>query len=118
MWAADEAATVGARVRIVSCYDIPLVGDATYGWNATEAISALLEAVEQQLSEIGRAVSDHHPRLDVTTSASAGPASSVLVASVGPEDLVVVGASSRERGRSLLAREHPSPGDSLTVRAR
>ena len=36
MWAADEAATVRAHVRIVSCYDIPLVGDATYGWNTTE----------------------------------------------------------------------------------
>ena len=117
MWAADEAAAVGARVRIVSCYDIPLVGDATSGWNATEAISALLEAVEQQLSEIGRAVSDHHPRLDVTTAASAGPASSVLVASVGPDDLVVVGASSRQGAAAfwlgstprLVIRHSPCP---------
>ena len=117
MWAADEAAAVGAHVRIVSCYDIPLVGDAIFGWSATEAISALLEAVEQQLSEIGRAVSDHHPRLDFTTAASSGPAFSVLVASVGPDDLVVVGASSREGAAAfwlgstprLVIRHSPCP---------
>jgi nucleotide-binding universal stress UspA family protein len=86
--------TRGAQLRIVSCYRIPAASDAMMGWSATEAITALLEATEIELLRLRSLVAEAHPGLEITTTASPGPAGDVLVLDADPEDLIVVGASS------------------------
>lgn len=92
-WAADEAAARGARLRIVSCYQIP-VADAMPGWTATGAIAGLLEATERIADEARDLVMQRHPTLPLRAVVSAGPASVALVEDVAADDLLVLGASS------------------------
>lgn len=94
-WAAAEAAIRGARLHIVSCYEIPVMGEAVIGWPATEAVAALLAATESSLEGIRRIVAADHHALVITTEASAGPAAIVLLNDMTADGLVVVGAGSR-----------------------
>ena len=98
MWAADEAAARGARLKILSCYQIPYAGDIVFGWTATEAYASLLAATESGLVEIKGFAADAHPGLEITTEATAGPPGFDLVRDANPDDLVVVGASGHQRG--------------------
>ena len=117
LWAAGEASARGARLRILSCYEIPYAGEAAGGWVATEAYAALLEACRSQLAEIKEVVAEAHPELDITTEASAGPAALALVDNVDPDDLIVVGASSHHGAAAFwlgttprhLVRHSPCP---------
>ena len=93
MWAAAEAKTRGARLRIVSCYEIPLAGDAVSGWAATEAYSSLIDGCRAALDQIRDVVVEANPGIEIDLEASAGPASTALVENVDPDDLIVVGAS-------------------------
>jgi nucleotide-binding universal stress UspA family protein len=93
LWAAAEAATRGARLRIVSCYEIPLAGDSIGGWNATEAYSTLMDGCRVGLVAIRDVVANANPEIDIDLDASAGPTSDALVDGAGPDDLIVVGAS-------------------------
>lgn len=93
LWAATEAATRGARLRIVSCYEIPLAGDSISGWTATEAYAALMDGCRVALEEMRDVVANAIPGIDIDIEPSAGPASDALVEGAGPDDLIVVGAS-------------------------
>lgn len=93
-WAVEEAGVRGARLRIVSTYQIPAGGEATFGWTATQAIASLREATEMSLLGIRATIAADHPELAITTEASPGPAAIALVNDSDPGDLVVVGASS------------------------
>ena len=88
MWAADEAAARGARLKILSCYQISYAGDVVFGWTATEAYASLLAATECGLVEIKGFASDAHPGLEITTEATAGPPGFDLVRDADPDDLV------------------------------
>jgi nucleotide-binding universal stress UspA family protein len=94
LWAAAEANTRGASLRIVSCYEIPYAGEAIGGWAATEAFAALLEANQTALAEMRDVVAQATPNVEIVTETSAGPATQVLLDGVDPDDLVVVGSSS------------------------
>ncbi len=98
MWAADEAAARGARLKILSCYQIRYAGDVVFGWTATEAYASLLAATESGLVEIKGFAVNAHPGLEITTEATAGPPGFDLVHDANPDDLIVVGASGHERG--------------------
>lgn len=95
MWAAYEAGVRGARLRIVSCYEIPYAGEAMGAWMATSAVASLLEATEKSVNDIKDVVTAAQPELELEVEVSAGPASMMLLKGVGADDLVVVGASSR-----------------------
>ena len=101
LWAAAEAATRSARLRIVSCYELPLAGEAWVGWNAAAVSSSLLADAEQRVIGIRDELTAVHPHLEVTADVSAGPAEMVLVDEVDCDDLVVVGAS-RHEGRAAF----------------
>lgn len=95
MWAANEAGVRDARLRIVSCYEIPYAGEAIGAWMATEAVASLLEATDKSANSIRDVVAAAQPGLEISVEISAGPASIVLLNGVGSKDLVVVGASSQ-----------------------
>ena len=95
-WAAAEASHLGIELRIVTCYDIPVVAaGAAYGAFPAEAYTSLLADAESRAQAVKALVLDERPDLGVSTVASAGPASSVLSGDAKPDDLIVVGASSR-----------------------
>ncbi len=117
MWAAHDAHARGAPLRIVSCYRIPIAGDAVYGWVPTEAFTSLMAATEDSLALVRDVVAGSYPGLDITTEASAGPAGQVLVDAGESGDTIVVGASSHEGAAAFwlgstpryIVRHSPSP---------
>jgi nucleotide-binding universal stress UspA family protein len=106
-WAAIEARKRGAGLRIVSCFDVPLAGQAVGGWAATEAYESLLEATQSSLAETKRFVSTLAPELEIVTEAFAGPAAWALVDSVDPHDLIVLGASGHRGATAILLGSTP-----------
>jgi nucleotide-binding universal stress UspA family protein len=95
MWAAAEASTRGAHLRLISCYSMPVIPGAGYGLTGADAYVSVLEETQGRLQKIHDVIVDIHPGLEVTTSASSDPAVSVLVDGVVSDDLVVVGTQSR-----------------------
>ncbi|MGZ4762267.1 MAG: universal stress protein [Ilumatobacteraceae bacterium] len=96
MWAADEAVARGASLRIISCSQIPLAGDLSLGWAATEAFASLLETSEAGLASARATVANVHPELDVSTESFMEPAGPALIEGAEPDELIVVGASHHE----------------------
>jgi nucleotide-binding universal stress UspA family protein len=95
-WAAADATARGAALKIVSCYDLPIVGETGGAWLTTSVISAIVEGTRRAVEAAQRAIAAEHPLLEVTTVVSAGPAREVLLDGLDPNDLLVVGASSHE----------------------
>lgn len=117
MWAAHEAVCRQAPMRIVCCYDIPIDGEAGFGWASAESINGLLEATEIRLEEVRGSAVSSHPTVKVMTVTSAGPPLLALLDSVTSDDLVVLGASTHQ-GRAafwlgstprLVIRHSPCP---------
>jgi nucleotide-binding universal stress UspA family protein len=106
-WAAAEAKMRGSRLRIVSCFDVPLAGEAIGAWAATEAYDSLLQATQSSLAQMKDIVSESAPELEIVAEAFAGPASWALVADVDSEDLIVVGASSHRGAAAILLGSTP-----------
>src|SRR6476619_2856557 len=96
LWAAAEAKARGAKLRIVSCYEIPYAAASITGWAATEAYDAQLDGCRKGLAEMADIVARSAPGIDIDLEPSAGPAASVLVEKLESDDLVVVGTSSHE----------------------
>lgn len=93
MWAAAEASSRGARLRVISCYPIPVVTPAMFELGADAAYLSALDETHANLQHMEAHIAESHPGLDIETMASADPAASVLVDDVTADDLVVVGAS-------------------------
>lgn len=116
-WAAAEATLRGARLRIVSCFEIPYSGDAIGGWAGTEAYGSLLEACRSVLVDVKDSVAQSNPEIEIVTEATAGPAALALVDNVDPGDLIVVGASNHQGATAFwlgstprhLVRHSPCP---------
>jgi nucleotide-binding universal stress UspA family protein len=116
-WAADEALARHASMRLVSCYDVGSLGLMVPAWPATEAVSALVETTEARLETVTELLVTTHPQLKISTEVCAGPASTVLLRDLEPDDLVVVGASSHAGGAAFwlgstprhLVRHSPCP---------
>ena len=95
-WAAAEAEARGASLRIVSCYDLPIVGETGGAWLTTSVVSAIADGNARALDVARVRTAADHPTLEITTVVAAGPAREVLLDGLDPDDLLVVGASSHE----------------------
>jgi len=93
LWAAAEASSRGARLRIISCYSIPVLSSAGLGVTASDSYTTILQETQGRLEHMRRVIGDEHPTLDITTVATSDPAAAVLVDDVLPDDLVVVGTT-------------------------
>lgn len=99
--ALEEAEQLGAAVEVVHAVDPGLLGDAVEayaGWSDAwrESAAAAVRA------DVAR-WADTYPRVPVTTRIEVGRAADVLLRSLNPDDLVVVGGRSHRRtvGRLL-----------------
>ncbi len=101
LWAANEAVTRGASLRIVSCFDIPIGGDILLGFGFAQAMAFLETAGETEVSAIVSVVAERHPRLQITTCVVPGTPALVLTERLAANDLIVVGASSHDRAAGL-----------------
>ena len=116
-WAAAEANLRAARLRIVSCLEIPYSGNAIGGWAAPYAYASIMEGTRSALSEIRSVVAAATPGIEIVTEVSADPAAVALLDNTDPDDLVVVGASSLEGAAAFwlgstprhLVRHSPCP---------
>ena len=116
-WAAAEATVRGARLRIVSCFEVPYLEDAIAGWPGIQAYGSPPEACRSVLAEVKDNLAASNPEIEIVTEASAGPAALALVDNVDPGDLIVVGASSHQGAAAFwlgstprhLVRHSPCP---------
>ncbi len=124
-WAAGEAAMMGASLRIVTCFDIPVDGSGYgYGYGYGDAISFLEKAARRSSLAEETAIRRSHPNLSVTSVIAPGPPLPVLLEGLDHDDLVVVGTSAHgamaafwlgSTPRSLVRR---SPCPVVIVRGR
>lgn len=117
MWAAAEAVARELPVRIVSCYPTAYVADPMGGLPPSEVYEVVRRATVTSLATIEETVRGRHPGLAVTATVSGDPPQVALLADVGPDDLLVVGAS-RHHGAAAfwlgstprsVARRSPCP---------
>jgi nucleotide-binding universal stress UspA family protein len=92
-WAAAEASLRGARLRIISCYPMPVVPPALLELQGDDAYLSVLDETHANLQQMQAIVAESHPALEVSAVASADPAASALLDDVSEDDLVVVGSS-------------------------
>lgn len=95
LWAASEAKVRGSVLRIVSCFDVPVVGDPMSGWTAT-TYPSLIDASNMALAKIKEVVTTVSPGVEIINEALAESPAFALVDSADAEDLIVVGASSHQ----------------------
>jgi nucleotide-binding universal stress UspA family protein len=87
-WAAGYATATGARLRAVLAWQYP----ATYGAPKVGAPEAITEEVRQHMTDdLGQAVGQAAPGLEVEQSLGYGHPAEVLVAESQEADLLVVG---------------------------
>ena len=117
LWAADQAESRGAALRIVTCYSIPATGVSMAGVFYGDAVECLESGAQEMVTRIAGKVQRTHPDVVVTTNVAPGPAATVLASELEPDDLVVVGASSHTRAAAFwlgstprsLVRHSPCP---------
>jgi len=117
LWAADQAESRGASLRIVTCYSIPATGVSMTGVFSGDALDSVVAGAEELVTNIATKVHDTHPDVVVSTDVEPGPAAAVLGNGLQPDDLVVVGASSHTRAAAFwlgstprsLVRHSPCP---------
>ena len=96
-WAAYEAEVRDAKLRIVTCEEMPVMsGEAALGWSSGAAYEAIREASMATSVAMESKIKAQHPGLTVTAEVTPGPAASALLTGVAATDLIVVGSSSRE----------------------
>ena len=95
-WAAAEAQARGATLQILSCYDLPIVGETGGAWLTTSVVAAIAVGATCALDAERPVLAAQYSTLEITAALSVGPAREVLMDGLDPEDLLVVGASSHE----------------------
>jgi len=100
-WAAAEASSRGARLRVISCFSIPLLSSARLGLTASDSYTSIVEETQGRLEHIRLVIGNSYPTLDVTTSATSDSAAAALLDGVSSDDLVVVGTTSHRSATGL-----------------
>ena len=104
-WAAAEAQSRGASVRVVGSYSMPPLMDVYgMGWSAMAApeTAQLRDDTMQTLSGAVGQLLQRHPRVGFDFVAVEGPAAKILANQAGVADLLVVGSSGAGAVTSFL----------------
>ncbi len=118
MWAAHEADVRKMPLRVVTCFEMPMLSsEAALGLGGGAAFEAVSEAANTNAERIKAEIGAAFPTLTFTTVVAADAAATALLDDVGPDDLVVVGSSSHEGAAAFwlgstprhLVRHSPCP---------
>jgi len=101
-WATTEALTRSAPLHIVSCYDVPVVGDVRAGFGEPQWYTRLLEDARENAEAARQSTMSEHPEMTIETIISAGPAYLELLDAATTDDVIVVGASQRHGTTAML----------------
>ena len=104
-WAAAEAVERGARLEVVSCYEVPWVGRSPV---TVEQIDEIHAETDTRLNEVVATVARTHPGLTVDGDTRSGKPRQVLLDSSDHADLIVVG-NGRPRTDAAGRRHASSP---------
>ena len=101
LWAADEAARLGAELRIVSCYSKPVGSDP---WIRSDAFDfdVMAERTRSDLGTVAQTIAERHADLTVETVAALGDPGTELVKQATGSSLIVVGTTGGGAVRSFL----------------
>lgn len=105
VWAGREARLRGAKLDIVSAWQIPLYGYAStggFGAVSEEIVKGLVENAEAHLAAAIRAVRAEASDVDLETITVEGQAASMLLEIAEGADLLVVGSRGLGGFRELL----------------
>lgn len=104
-WAAREAALRGAKLELVSAWEVS-VSSVGYGLGfaemSTEMVKGLEQAAEETVAAAAQVARDGFPDLEIETRTIEGQAADVLMGAAGGADLLVVGSRGMGGFRELL----------------
>jgi nucleotide-binding universal stress UspA family protein len=115
LWAADAAAARHARLRILTCYDVPI--EAPMVPLATITTVDLADGADESVHEAAALAAARHPDLAIDVEVALGRPAGVLVSAAGEAELLVVGSSSHHGAAAFwlgstaraVARRSPCP---------
>lgn len=120
-WAANEAQTRGAPLRVVTCPDLPpTTSAAAFGTGAVYDAERSLAEVNAET--VRTSIGESHPDVALSVAIVPGSPTSALLDGLDPDDLVVVGASSHDGaalfwvGSTTRHLAHHSPCPVVAVR--
>ena len=92
----------GAQLRIVTCYRVPVSGDAYAGWIPAEAYDGVMATAADGLKAARDATEQDHPELEVTTQLCAGSPATVFVHEESSDTILIALGASSHRGASAF----------------
>lgn len=119
--AAEEARLRGARLVIVSAWDIPVVMSTAVVY-PPEIIDGIRADTEASVAAAQTWVTEHEPQVECEGKVMQGPAATVLLEEAEDADMIVVGSRGRGGFSSLLLGSvsqqivHHAPCPVLVVR--
>ena len=96
LWAAAEASARQIPLQIISCYQVPIVGEAGGVWLTSGILDSIAEGATTAAMAMQHVIEHRHPSLEVKTDVYPGPARVALIDGLNSDDLVVVGASAHD----------------------
>ena len=95
-WAAFEASARKQTLRIVACYEIPLAASGGAAWLSGAVLGSIKDGTVESVQAMKAVVATRYPDLEVDVDVRSGPARALLIQSLAPTDLLVVGTSNHE----------------------
>ena len=116
-WGADQAESLGASLKIITSFQMPVTSAALVGYGYGQALSSIEESTREQVKRAAEETLATHSGLTVTWDVSPGPPALVLCDGLESDDLVVVGSSRHEHAAAFwlgstprsLVRHSPCP---------
>ena len=91
-----EAAARKRPLRIVACYQFPVVAGAGAAWLSSEVMTSIKQGTADSAQAVKAAVAKRHPELAIDVQVILGPPRTSLTDSLASGDMLVVGTSDHE----------------------
>jgi nucleotide-binding universal stress UspA family protein len=95
-WASFQAAASHRKLRIVSCYGVPMTAAAGAMWLSGAVLSSIEEETVARAEAVRALAVTRHPDLAIDLDVCLGPPRESLLVDLATDDMLVVGASSHE----------------------
>lgn len=97
-WAASEASARKSALRIVACYEMPLIAVSGAGWLAGDVLSSIEDGTNESAQSMKAVLAVRYPELEIDVEVCVGPPRGSLIQSLEPTDVLVIGTSKHASG--------------------